>query len=130
MDAEIQKEKEDKKLAKELLILKKRNARLMKKNETENKRKSREMKKVPIKKPKVIISKDISKLVEINSEAQKIRITLNVGDYVIVIYEGEYFQGAIKSIKKSRSQYKAIRPIILRPITNNNFLIFNYYFIG
>jgi len=112
----IQKEKEDKKLAKETLILEKRHARLMKKNETENKRKSREINEVPINKPKVINTKDVLNLEETNFEAQKIKKTLNVDDYVIVIYEGEYFPGVIKSIKKSQSMYKVINPIVLKPI--------------
>ncbi|KAL4153168.1 hypothetical protein QTP88_001001 [Uroleucon formosanum] len=86
----IQKEKEDKKLTKETLSLEKRNGRLMKKIETENKRKSKEINKVPIKKPKVINSKDVPNLEKTNFEAQKIKNTLNVGDYVVVIYKGKY----------------------------------------
>jgi len=52
-----------------------------------------------------------------------------MGDYVVVIYEGEYFPGAIKSIKKTQSQYKVINQIALKPITIY-FYIFTYYFIG
>jgi len=88
----------------------------MKKYETENKRKSREINKVPIKKLKVINTKNVLNLEETNFEAQKIKKPLNVNDYVIVIYEGEYFPGVIKSIKKSQSLYKVINPIVLKPI--------------
>lgn len=42
-----------------------------KKNETENKRKSREINKVPIKKSKVINTEDVLNLEETNFEAQK-----------------------------------------------------------
>lgn len=81
---------------------------------TENKRKSKEINKVPIKKPKVINSKDVPNLEKTNFEAQKFKQTLNVGVYVAVIYDGEYFPGAIKSIKKTQLLFIFIYlPIIL-----------------
>lgn len=86
---DIQIDKEEKKLEKETLILKRKNERLLKKNNIDNKRKTENVKpNSSTKKQKVL------------KESTKFKKNFSVGDNVMVQYEGEFYPGIIEEKKK------------------------------
>lgn len=99
---DIQIDKEKKKLEKETLILERKNARLLKKNNIENKRKTEN-----------VNYNDNTKKPKILKEFTKFKKNFSVGDDVIVQYEGEFYPGIIEAIKKkelkvSKNNYKVL----------------------
>jgi len=104
---DIQIDKEKKKLEKETLILERKNARLLKKNNIENKRKTENVK-----------SNDNTKKPKILKESTKLKKNFSVGDDVMVQYEGEFYPGIIEAIKKkelkvSKNNFKVLIYVIL-----------------
>jgi len=86
---DIQIDKEEKKLEKETLILERKNARLLKKNNIENKRKTENVK-----------PNDNTKKQKVLKEFTKFKENFSVGDNVMVHYEGEFYPGIIEAKKK------------------------------
>lgn len=118
---DIQVEKENLKKEKESLIEEKRNARILKKIEIENIKKLKK-KKVVVKKKRTdspikdtSSSEDDSSFSNVEIEnAYPLLCTdkFNIGNYVIVIYEDEYFPGVIKTCKNSEYEVSTLFVII------------------